>query len=451
MRQTYRNMPSMRETHPHLAEEFHPTKNGDLTPDNLIAGTHKRVWWICSTCENEWKTSPSLRSFNGTGCRVCNVGTLHSDGRNSMANTYPELAKEYQGDATKIVAGTNKKLDWKCSTCDHEWKATGSDRVVKNSGCPYCNKNVLHSDGRNSMANTNPELAKDYQGDATKIIAGTHKKLPWKCSTCDHEWELTGNTRKHGGNGCPCCNNSVIHKDGRNSMAVTHPELAKEYQGDATKIVAGTNKRIPWKCSTCDNKWEATGSDRTLKNSGCPCCKNGYLHSDGKNSMAVTHPHLALEYQGDATKIVAGTNEKLPWKCSICEHQWEAQADTRSLRGIGCPSCAKRGFRPNEAGHVYLMKYEGANEKVIYKIGISHDVEERRKKLLSKYLQETHSEVNIDIIDTMYFDTGKDAMEMEKAFHAMEEHRFTPKKKFEGWTEMFKASIVDVWNRMVKT
>ena len=318
MRQTYRNMPSMRETHPHLADEFHPTKNGDLTPDNLTAGSsNHRVWWLCPTCDHEWSTI--------CGSRISKGGT----------------------------------------------------------GCPYCNNNVLHSDGRNSMANTHPYLAKEYQGDATKIMLGGYKQLLWKCSTCDNEYLQSGKHRVNG--------------------------------------------------------------------HGCPACTGRFLHSDGRNSMAVTHPHLALEYQGDATKIMAGTHHKIDWKCSTCDHKWEASGHNRVQANAGCPRCSSTGFKSYEAGYVYLMKYEGVNEKVIYKIGISHDVEERRKKLLSNYLQETHSEVNINIIDTMYFDVGVDAMEMEKTFHAMEEHRFTPKKKFDGWTEMFKTSIVDVWNRMVKT
>jgi hypothetical protein len=45
-----------------------------------------------------------------------------------MISDYPHLLKEYNGngDPTKIVAGTHKKLDWKCSTCEHEWKAKGT-------------------------------------------------------------------------------------------------------------------------------------------------------------------------------------------------------------------------------------------------------------------------------------------------------------------------------------
>jgi hypothetical protein len=120
-----------------------------------------------------------------------------------MAQTHPELSKEYLGDATKIIAGTNRKLDWKCSDCEHEWKATGDQRSI-GSGCPFCSGRVIHNDGRNSMANTHPELAKDYQGDATKIIAGTHTRLDWKCSDCEYEWRAKGSERAQS-SGCPAC------------------------------------------------------------------------------------------------------------------------------------------------------------------------------------------------------------------------------------------------------
>ena len=33
----------------------------------------------------------------------------------------------------------NKKLDWKCSECEHEWSATGKERR-NGTGCPNCSK-----------------------------------------------------------------------------------------------------------------------------------------------------------------------------------------------------------------------------------------------------------------------------------------------------------------------
>jgi len=277
---------------------------------------------------------------------------MYSDGGLYMsAKTFrecPELSVEldltknqdltYRGspiDVLDLAIGTHNKLDWKCSTCEHEWRAVGKSRV-SGRGCPAC-AGRLHSDGRNSMFNTHPELAKEYQGDSNLIIAGTHKKLDWKCITCKHEWRTTGDKRFQG-KGCPSCVNLAVNSfDGRNSMTNTHPQLAKEYQGDANLIIAGTHKKLDWKCITCEHEWNSQCKSRS-QGCGCPACA-GRLHSDGRNSMFNTHPHLAIDYQGDAKLIIAGTNETLGWKCSTCEHDWKSKGANR-VQGKGCPACA---------------------------------------------------------------------------------------------------------------
>ena len=34
--------------HPEIASEWHPTKNGDLKPENFTPGSsRKKVWWLC--------------------------------------------------------------------------------------------------------------------------------------------------------------------------------------------------------------------------------------------------------------------------------------------------------------------------------------------------------------------------------------------------------------------
>ncbi len=58
-------------THPELAKEWHPTKNGDLTPQDIIQGSVKKVWWLCSKSdEHEWESTIANRA-NGTQCPVC--------------------------------------------------------------------------------------------------------------------------------------------------------------------------------------------------------------------------------------------------------------------------------------------------------------------------------------------------------------------------------------------
>lgn len=52
---------SLAETMPELAKEWHPIKNGDLTPNDITAGKFKPVWWLCPKCGYEWQASPNNR------------------------------------------------------------------------------------------------------------------------------------------------------------------------------------------------------------------------------------------------------------------------------------------------------------------------------------------------------------------------------------------------------
>ncbi len=54
-----------------LAKEWHPTKNGSLTPRDVTPNSHKKVWWLCSKNKNhEWDALISNRN-RGRGCPYC--------------------------------------------------------------------------------------------------------------------------------------------------------------------------------------------------------------------------------------------------------------------------------------------------------------------------------------------------------------------------------------------
>ena len=60
--------------YPEIAKEWHPTKNGDLKPSNLLPQSNKKVWWICKK-GHEWKASIGGRygseKRKGSGCLNC--------------------------------------------------------------------------------------------------------------------------------------------------------------------------------------------------------------------------------------------------------------------------------------------------------------------------------------------------------------------------------------------
>jgi len=55
-----------------LAKEWHPTKNGKLTPYNVTGGCNKKVVWLCKN-GHEWSAQIGSRN-SGIGCPECNNG-----------------------------------------------------------------------------------------------------------------------------------------------------------------------------------------------------------------------------------------------------------------------------------------------------------------------------------------------------------------------------------------
>lgn len=59
---------------PELAADWHPTKNGNLSPYNVTYGSEKCVWWKCRECEYEWQAIIYNRNKeNGTNCPLCSI------------------------------------------------------------------------------------------------------------------------------------------------------------------------------------------------------------------------------------------------------------------------------------------------------------------------------------------------------------------------------------------
>ena len=128
---------------PELAKEWHPTKNGDLTPYDVTEFSNKEIWWKCSkNPKHEWEVKISSRNSFHTDCPYCS-GRLPSENYNLLV-CYPELVSEWNYEKNdknpeEYCPNANQYVWWKCKECDNEWKAMISNRV-NNRGCPECNK-----------------------------------------------------------------------------------------------------------------------------------------------------------------------------------------------------------------------------------------------------------------------------------------------------------------------
>ena len=62
---------------PNLARQWHPSKNGYLTPYHVTIGSNKKIWWLCEK-GHEWCTTVASRS-QGTGCPHCSPSTSFAE------------------------------------------------------------------------------------------------------------------------------------------------------------------------------------------------------------------------------------------------------------------------------------------------------------------------------------------------------------------------------------
>jgi hypothetical protein len=354
-------------------------------------------------------------------------------GKNDLATTHPEIAKEADGwDPTSVTSGIDKKLQWKCPK-GHAYISRVDHRNA-GSGCPFCSGNRVLS-GFNDLATTNPDLAKEADGwDPTIVIAGSNKKLQWKCSK-NHSWKSTSNNRSQG-SGCPFCSGNRV-LSGFNDLATTNPDLAKEADGwDPTIVNAGSNKKLQWKCSK-NHSWKSTVFSRR-EGSGCPVCDNQKILV-GYNDLATTNPDLAKEADGwDTRKVIAGTHRKLNWKCSE-GHKWMATGSHR-VRGQGCPSCAVTGFDPNKDAHLYFLIQPTWE---IFQIGITNFPKDRLQ---------SHKRNGFELLDLRGPMDGHTAQELETAilrFLKSQKADLSPEHiagKFDGYSESWTIDSFKVNN-----
>ena len=251
-----------------------------LPADMFAAGTGKKLWWHCPTCSYEWQATGHSR-MKGSLCPNCS-GRVATE-NNNLAVTHPDLAKEYSDKnplpANKVVAGTNKKLWWRCSTCAHEWQTIGANRTRYSNGCPACSGRVATP--TKNLALAFPDLVTSWSSKnpvkPDQVTPYSNRKFWWTCETCSHEWEAIVGHRVRGTD-CPVCARKVVTMD--NCIVATHPDLAKEYSSrnpvPVNEVLAGSDKKYWWKCSTCSHEWEAVSYHRARGYCGCPSCKVAY-------------------------------------------------------------------------------------------------------------------------------------------------------------------------------
>ena len=333
--------------YPDLAQEWHPTRNGSLTPRDISSKSSKRIWWKCIK-GHEWDSVVAWRA-KGSSCPQCrreNIKTL------LIAN--PVLSQEWHpaknGTLTpdQVSPYFNKKVWWKCKN-GHEWEAFILRRI-QGPDCPYCRGKKASKD--NCLKTLYPEIAKEWHPKKNNgltpqsVTPKSNKEVWWKCRD-GHEWKARIKGRVNQNKDCPICSS----KKGtyKNCLATTHPGLAKEWHPTKNKDLTPNNVmahfRYPvwWKCPH-DHEWEMAVFKRTGYKKGCPICTGKVPSLD--NSLSTTHPLFAQEWDSIKNEltprdVTSDSYQVAWWKCEK-GHSWRSMVIMRTKEGFGCPECSRK-------------------------------------------------------------------------------------------------------------
>ena len=415
---------SLKILYPKIANQWHPTKNGNLTPDKFTTGSSTRnFWWRCSY-GHKWKATIYSRAKRKTNCPYCSNRKISST--NSLKILFPKVAEEWHptknGNLTpdKIVPGSNKKVWWLCQN-NHEWKTNPISRTGdKLSGCPRCSKRIstfeirLLSELEQLFINVKPifkfknneidlylpnqRIGIEYDGwyyHKNSIQKDTKKNKILKSNNINlirfREIPLSIISK----NDILIEQNKLKKKDidtlikkiifiskintkeineyltkknfqyekeykrylsfypspiPQKSLKRTHPNLCREWDYNKNyplkpeNFYTNSGQKVWWLCKK-KHSWEIRIAARTQKgrSTGCPYCNGKKVCID--NNLSNNFPKIAKELDINknnnlkASQLHFGSHKKVWWKCKL-NHSWKAEIRSRTKQNTGCPICS---------------------------------------------------------------------------------------------------------------
>jgi hypothetical protein len=334
--------------YPEIAREWHPTKNGDLTPDRVKPACGSKVWWRC-TKGHEWQAYVFNRT-RGNKCPYCSGNRADED--NNLLMVSPETAKLWHptknGDLgpDQVTPQSAKKVWWLCGK-GHEWQSAVGNVYRSKKVCPYCSGRKPWK--KYSLLALYPRLAREWHptknGTLTpdQVTPGSDKRVWWQCKK-GHEWRAIIGNRTRKKYKCPYCVNHIVSKE--NNLLARFPKLSRQWHPTKNgklkpdKVMPGTLRKVWWQCPN-GHSWQACVASRTGRGTGCPhCYREARLNY---YNFAVRHPKIAKQWHPIKNQDLKPEefSSRSPlnvwWRCEH-GHEWIASINERS-RGSGCPHC----------------------------------------------------------------------------------------------------------------
>lgn len=393
--------------YPHIAREWHPYRNGDLKPIDVMPFSHRKVWWLCKL-GHEWEAAISNRSSRSDGCTICSKSFKTSFPEQAIyfylkqcfldtKNRYLYEIKDKKYEIDIYIPSLNLGIEYDGY---HHLKNIKKDIkktvLLESEGIKivrvridslesiegYCSYVFIH-EVRNYFPSL--EIAID------NIISLINTKLDLKKMRLIPLGSLNIDLSKDG----PAIRENFQNIIKANSFIKEFPYLADEWdiiKNGSLKpeyFTKGSRFKAWWVCSK-GHEFRNEIKNRTSKGgTKCPYCSGKKVCFD--NCLATVNPKVASEWNykknGKLTPydVTFRSGKKVWWIHNECGHEWQETMHNRSA-GNDCPNCryertAQKNRKSKESflkeidqlvGNEYsvLEDYVNAKTKILFKHNI---------------------------------------------------------------------------------
>lgn len=363
---TIKGVNDLQTLYPDIASQWHPTKNGDLEPSDVMPMSNKPVYWLCRN-GHESKAPPYSR-VTGKGCPICTSESRVSFNEKAIAY-YLSQKINIEESAHLEQLG---KMELDVFLPDYSIAVEYDGSVFHKSISRDLRKNKMCSEAGIKLYRVREpgcaelsdciqiKLASYDTPDVEKSI-----RLLLNLIGSDINLELDADIDLERDR------NTILEKrnmwETENSLEVTNPEIAKEWHptknGNLRPYMFKTyaNRKFWWQCEE-GHEWKASIKDRVRDHTNCPYCGNKKV-LQGYNDLLTKFPHVVKEWDYSKNKqgpecYLPYSNKKVWW---ICEkgHSHLNSIDNKT-KGERCPYCigkrVLKGFNDVATTHPHIAE-----------------------------------------------------------------------------------------------
>lgn len=349
---------SFGDVNPHLVDEWHPERNGTLTPFDCAPRSRRKVWWRCRF-GHEWQALIAPRTI-GVGCPSC---TTVGVSERQIRLAYELQAAGLKVDHTRAPITVMGRRPVRADIVVPQWRL-----VIEYDGAHFHHGNEMADRAQSAaLAAAGWRVLRVRENPLSslgghEIFVRASLSLKQLTSVVIDAVVALGidvpgapDYRSDPECWAKAAADSAVYRHRATSVASELPAIARQWHptrnGTVTahQIHPGSSTAHWWLCETCGHEWKAAPATRAA-GIGCSVCghrRAGVARSKPLpgRSLADVRPVLVDEWHPilndglQPADIRPFSSRRVWWRCSTCSNEWQAAVSTRSS-GHGCARCS---------------------------------------------------------------------------------------------------------------